>query len=181
VHAAVFALVVTLAALTAAACAKARAQTEPELPTLSPPPPPPRIIETYADEPLPTVEPSPAETALATPPARPPARPRAARPETAKPEPPRLEPERSDAPPLTLKLAPAVEARTEASIRSLIGQAGRDLQRVNYAALDRDGRAQYDAARRFMEQAEEALKNGNLPFAGKLADKAATMAGVLVR
>ena len=32
-----------------------------------------------------------------------------------------------------------------------------------------------------MEQAEEALKGGNLAFAGKLADKAATMAAVLVR
>ena len=56
-----------------------------------------------------------------------------------------------------------------------------DLQRVNYAALDADGRAQFDIARRFMQQADDALKGGNLPFAGKLADKAATMASVLVR
>ena len=62
-----------------------------------------------------------------------------------------------------------------------MGRAVRDLQRVNYAALDADGRAQFDTARRFMQQAEEALKGGNLAFAGKLADKAATMASVLVR
>ena len=52
---------------------------------------------------------------------------------------------------------------------------------MHYAALDADGRAQYDTARRFMHQAEEAMKSGNLAFAGKLADKAATMALVLIR
>ena len=75
-------------------------------------------------------------------------------------------------------------ARSRSQDRSVdpraAGRAQRDLQRVNYAALDADGRAQYDTARRFMEQAEEALKGGNLAFAGKLADKAATMGAVLV-
>ncbi len=177
-----FVLVVTLAAAITA-CAKARAQTEPAIPVLTPPPPPPRIVETYADEPLPTVEPSPVDTALATPPIRPPARPPAPRPEPPKTEPARTEPERpTPAPPaLTLKPAPGAEAKTEASIRMLMGRALRDLQRVNYAALDADGRAQYDTARRFMQQADDALRGGNLAFAGKLADKAATMAAVLVR
>ena len=78
-----------------------------------------------------------------------------------------------------MKPAPGAETKTEASIRDADGAAPRDLQRVNYAALDADGRAQYDTARRFMQQAEDALKGGNLAFAGKLADKAATMASVL--
>jgi hypothetical protein len=52
---------------------------------------------------------------------------------------------------------------------------------VNAGSLNADGRAQYDAARRFIQQAEEALKQRNVVFAGKLADKAATMASVLVR
>ena len=38
-----------------------------------------------------------------------------------------------------------------------------------------------DFTRRFIQQAEEALKSRNIVFAGKLADKAATMAAVLVR
>jgi hypothetical protein len=63
----------------------------------------------------------------------------------------------------------------------LLARASRDLQRVNYAALGADGRTQFDTARRFMQQAEDALKNGNLAYAGKLADKAATMGAVLVR
>ena len=82
---------------------------------------------------------------------------------------------------LTLKPGPGVQAQTEASIRALLDRAGQDLQRVNYAALNADGRTQYDTARRFQLQAEEALKGANLAFAGKLADKAATMAAVLVR
>ncbi|MGH9175462.1 MAG: hypothetical protein ACRD1H_13945 [Vicinamibacterales bacterium] len=153
------------------------------MPVLEPPPPPPRVVETYIDEPLPTVEPSPVDAALITPPSRPPTRPPAIRTEPAKPEPSRTEPDRptTTPPALTLKPAPGVEAKTEASIRELLARAARDLQRINYAALGADGRAQYDTARRFMQQAEEALKGGNLAFAGKLADKAATMGAVLVR
>jgi hypothetical protein len=104
------------------------------------------------------------------------------------PEPPKVEetpvmlerPENA-APAMTLKPGPSVQAQTEASIRALLDRAGRDLQRVNYAALDADGRTQFDTARRFKEQAEDALKGANLPYAGKLADKAATMASMLVR
>ena len=67
------------------------------------------------------------------------------------------------------------------AIRELIARATRDLARVNAASLNADGRAQVEAARRFLQQAEEALKARNVVFAGKLADKAATMAAVLVR
>jgi hypothetical protein len=62
-----------------------------------------------------------------------------------------------------------------------MSNASRDLARVNYGLLNQDGKAQYDTAKRFMQQADDALRNGNLLVAGKLADKAATMAAVLVR
>jgi hypothetical protein len=55
------------------------------------------------------------------------------------------------------------------------------LNRVNRTSLNADGKAQYDTALRFMQQAEQAMRAGNLVFAGKLADKSATMASVLVR
>ncbi len=84
-------------------------------------------------------------------------------------------------PALTLQPAPGARTKTETSIRALMSRTVQDLQRVNYAALDADGRAQFDTARRFLSQAEESLKGGNLAFAGKLADKAATMASVLMR
>jgi hypothetical protein len=140
------------------------------------------VVERFAVDPVPTVDPSPAEIALAPPPARTPPR-AVTRPEPVKPEPLRSEPERPAASgaALTLKPAPGVAAQTENSIRSLLERATRNLQRVNYAALNADGRAQFDTARRFMQQADEALKAGNLAFASKLADKAATMASVLVR
>ena len=154
------------------------------MPVLEPPPPPPRMVETYNDDPVPTLEPTPVDTALLIPtPPRPPSRPPAPRTEPAKPEPARTEPDRPAAAPpaLTLKPGPGMQAKTEASIRQLLDRASRDLGRVKYAELNADGRAQYDIARRFMQQAEDALKGGNLAFAGKLADKAATMGAVLVR
>jgi hypothetical protein len=178
-------LIVALVAGFGVGCAKARANTEPILlPELMPPPPPPRVVETLPEDPLPTIEPSPVESALLTPPTRTPP------PAPPKPEPPKTEtavvlPERPapTAPSLTLKPGPGVQAQTEASIRAMLDRAVRDLQRVsvNYAALNEDGRTQFDTARRFIQQAEEALKGANLAFAGKLADKAATMASVLVR
>jgi hypothetical protein len=176
-------LIVTLLIASGAACAKARANTEAVLiPELLPPPPPPRIVETFPVEPLPTIEPSPVESALATPPARLPAPP-PAKPEPTKTETAPVTPERpaAGAPTLTLKPGPGVHAQTEASIRALLDRALRDLQRVKYAALNADGRTQFDTARNFIQQGEEALKTANLAFAGKLADKAATMAAVLVR
>lgn len=175
-------LIVALVSASGAACATTRAHTEPILmPELIPPPPPPRVIETFP-EPLPTIGPSPVETALSTPPARVPAPP-PARPEPSKVEipPPQAEPPAPGAPSLTLKPGPGARAQTEASIRALLDSATRNLQRVNYAALNADGRAQYDQASRFRQQAEEQLKGANLTFAGLLADKAAMMASLLVR
>jgi hypothetical protein len=180
--------VVWLLAATAAGCAKVHARTEPEMPVLTPPPPPPRIIEPYEDDVTPPPPPERDNASLDTAPEPPPARPPAPRVDVpAKPEAPRTEPEpeperpATSPPTLTLKPAPGTESKTEGSIRALLSSASRDLSRVNYTSLNSDGRAQYDTARRFMQQAEEAMKAGNLVFAGKLADKSATMASVLVR
>lgn len=177
-----FVLIVTLVSVTAAGCAKVRANAVTELPVLSPPPPPPRIVERFPEEPVPTITPGPLDAALATPPAPLPERP-VTRTEAPKPEPAPAEPlpPASDTTSLTLKPGPGVAAQTEASIRTLLDTARQNLQRVNYAALNADGRAQFETARRFMQQSEDALKGGNLAFAGKLADKAAIMAAVLVR
>lgn len=174
-------LIAMLVSMSGIACTKARANTEIVMPELLPPPPPPRIVESFPIEPVPTIEPSPVESALSTLPARTPPR------VVTKPEPPKIEeqpvapPPPQTAPALTIKPGPSVQAQTEASIRALLDRAQRDLQRVNYAALNADGRAQFDTARGFMQQAQEALKTNNLAFAGKLADKAATMAAILVR
>lgn len=172
---------VLLTASLAACAAKAQVRTEVELPLLDPPPPPPRVVADYAPEP----EPIPLTPAVepATP-VRPTVRP--PRPEQ-KPEPTTTTPEPTEAvarphpPSLTLTPSPGSESQTAAAIRDLIGRATRDLARVNAASLNADGKAQYETARRFIEQAEDALRARNIVFAGKLADKAATMAAVLVR
>lgn len=172
--------IVLLTATLGACAAKAQVRTEVELPLLDPPPPPPRVVTSYQDEPEPLVIAPVAETV----PARPPGRP--ARTDT-KPEPPSTPEPAVDAarpaPPMSLTLTPSAgsEAQTAAAIRELMARATRDLARVNAASLSADGRAQVEAARRFLQQADEALKARNVVFAGKLADKAATMAAVLVR
>jgi hypothetical protein len=172
----------TLVLLTAslgACAAKAQVRAEVELPLLDPPPPPPRVVTSYEEKPAATPAAPVVETAAAKPPARP------ARPES-RPEPPAApDPvaEVAKPAPLSLTLTPSAgsEAQTAAAIRELMARATRDLGRVNVAALDADGRAQVDAARRFLQQADEALKARNVVLAGKAADKAATMAAVLVR
>jgi hypothetical protein len=53
------------------------------------------------------------------------------------------------------------------------------LARLEYRRLSPEGRSQFDQARRFSDQAEEALRDRNLPYAATLADKAATLAAQL--
>ena len=170
-----------LAAALGACAAKAQVRNEIEVPLLDPPAPPPRVVVTYA-EPEPPPEPPPVETAV--PPKPVPRPPRAVQ----QPDPVETPPEpvvAATKPPspgaLTLTPTPGSEAQTVAAIRSLMERAQRDLQRVNAGALNHDGRAQLDQARRFLQQADEALKVRNIVFAGRLADKAATMAAILVR
>jgi hypothetical protein len=179
-----FVLLVGLTASLGACAAKAQARTETvEMPVLDPPPPPPRVVASYPVE----AETAPPVAAVVetTAPPRPPVR--TQRPE--RPEPsaqsapePVQEPSRAGSTPsLTLTPSPGTETQTAAAISNLIARAARDLSRVNPASLNADGRSQFDTARRFLQQAEEALKARNIVFAGKLADKAATMAAVLVR
>lgn len=62
-----------------------------------------------------------------------------------------------------------------------MADAARDLSRIDYRVLSADAKAQYDVAKRFSEQAEEALKAKNFVFAGQLADKAAALAALLLK
>lgn len=176
-------LAVVLVALSTGAGCAARAQApmaEPAaLPELLPPPPPPRIVAIYVAPEVPApieVPPSPEPAVPSRPQPRPAAPP---------PAPPAAPAEEAPAPPpppaLTLTPAPGVDAKTEASIRTLLSQVARDLARVNAPGLSADGRTQLEAARRFVQQSEDALKARNLVYAGKLADKAAAMAAVLAR
>jgi hypothetical protein len=177
------AFVCALAALAASGCAKAQATAAPTMPALAPPDSPTRIVAEY--EPDPPLPAEPVAAGTVTPPSRPTRPPRrdAPRPdplpdESQGPPPAAVAP----TPPQALALqTPAAASKADLSIRELLARASRDLSRLDYRTLDADRRMQFDTARGFMEQADDALKARNLPFAGKLADKAATMAAALVR
>ena len=67
----------------------------------------------------------------------------------------------------------------ERGIRASLQHASSDLNRVDYRALNRDARNQYDTAKRFVAQADAAIRTKNLVFAKNLAEKAATIAAQL--
>ena len=156
-------------------CVHAGAKTLPSSPPLDVPAPPPRIV-------LPLAEAPPPQTVL--PPDEPRRPPAAARPRPAAPadtpraaeEPPKPTPA---APPAatTLQTTPAAEqGEVERAIRATMARAGADLNRIDYRALNADARTQYDTAKRFIQQADDAIRMKNLPFAKNLADKAAGLA-----
>jgi len=168
-------------------CARAQAKITPDGP-LEMPAPPAREVEPIESEPPPPVplaqEPArntparPRPTPTPTPPRTEAPRPEPARPETqpveAKPveDPPR--------PPTTLQTTPpTAEGEVERLIRASIAKANADLNRVDYRALNNDARNQYDTAKRFIRQADDAMRAKNLVFAKSVADKAAALAAQL--
>jgi outer membrane biosynthesis protein TonB len=176
-----------LVALAVGGCAKAHAKTQPEPIALDVPLPPARVIAPPApDEPLspPVTEPparqeKPAHSAPSH------AEPRTETPHAdRKAEPPPVPEPVKPAPaspaPTLQQAMPASPVEVERQVRDQIALAQRDLGRVDYGGLSADGKSQYDTAKRFIEQADQALKEKNLVLAGKLAEKAAGLAGVLV-
>jgi hypothetical protein len=171
-------------------CAHGQAKTIVELPPLDMPSAPPRIVEavepqqpavvSLPDEQRTSLRPRPAAPAQRTTDAQRPAEPPkpeqpvADQPPAAQ-EPPKIPPQ------TTLQTTPTQrEGEVERHVRILIAQAMNDLNRVNYQALNVDARNQYDTAKRFATQAEEALRARNLVFASNLADKAAALAAQLL-
>jgi hypothetical protein len=184
------ALHLLLCAVLAAGCAKARAEAVPDGPPLAVPEPPARVF-VPVDDPLPTaaVTPDPTPTtAPATPPRSAPRRPATANAtpdsEASRPAEPSVPPPTAQVPPVqppALRTQPAAaDATAERTVRDTIARATRDINRVDYGRLSVAGREQYEQSKRFSLQAEQALKDRNLPYAVTLADKAATLAAELL-
>lgn len=178
-------LAIAAAALTAA-CATPRAQVRAEPPPpLVVPVPPPRIIlppdpalPAVADVPEPLVEPPPPR----------PSRPASARTETARAEDRPADagnggrvPGAGDGASAQAPTEVRPEEAADVALRRQLEQAFQDLQRVDYAMLSNDLKAQYDTARRFIVLGEQALKERNRLFAATLADKANAIATSLLR
>lgn len=175
----------------ASGCVKARANTTPDAPLDMPVPPPREVEATEADAPAPV--PLVAEPARALPPRPrpappPPREPRAEpKPDAVKPEPLKPDtvpdakpPEEQPHPPTTLQTTPATaEGELERNVRATLTRATNDLNRIDYRGLNDDARMQYDTAKRFIRQADDAVKAKNLVFAKNLADKAVVIAAQL--
>jgi hypothetical protein len=172
---------VCLGATLATGCARARANTVPSLPPLDVPEPPPRVLipvavategpppEPVPEEPLqPAAPPPPRRTASPQPAAQP-------------PKPAEEPPQPAAAPATALQTTPPAEqGEAERAIRATMARASGDLNKVDYRALNAGARTQYDTAKRFIEQAEDAIRLKNLLFARNLADKAAVLAAELL-
>ena len=172
-----FAILVLLLA-TVGCGARAEVRTPTDVPMLVPAPPPDRLIVPVPERPtLPDPEPPAAGTPVSSPPVRP--QPPARSNPPASPPPP-TPPTGGASPPAVLSTT-ANTADFERRIREQLRRAEADLAQVNRQLLGSNAKAQYDAARGFIRQCEDALKVRNLVFAGQLADKAATMAELLRR
>jgi hypothetical protein len=161
-------------------CRRPPVQTVPPMPALEVPPAPPRNVE-------PTEAQAPAPVPLVDAPTRTVERPRVVVPSAQrertepKPEPP-IEPVRVDdeRPAATLQTTTTDrESDVERRIRGLLQAASTDLNRIDYRKLNPDPQLQYDTAKSFIRQSEEALKSKNLVLAQTMAEKAATLASQL--
>jgi len=152
---------------------RVRANTLPS-PPLDVPAPPPRIV-LPAEAEAPPPQPGPPDEPRRAPAPRPrPAAPADA--PRASEEPPKPPPTAPTAT-TTLQTTPAAEqGEVERAIRATMTRATAELNRIDYRALNANARTQYDTAKRFIEQAEDAIRMKNLPFAKNLADKAAALA-----
>lgn len=175
--------------LVCSGCLRAHAKTAPALPDapLVVPPAPDRDIETADVEAPPPPPPEPAPEPPRTLPPRP--RPAPVR-EQPRAEPPKQEPPPAETPrpaeepprgaSTTLQTTPATaEGELERGVRATLMRATSELNRIDYRGLNADAKLQYDAAKRFIRQADDAMRSKNLVFAKNLADKAATIADQL--
>jgi hypothetical protein len=170
--------------LTGAGCVTSRAQIPEPPPTLVVPPVPPRAIEppVIVEPPIepPPVEPPPAPVATNKPP-RP-------RPAADKPEPKQDPPPDSGAtvptpPPVAPLRSAATPSGPEATrqIREILETTQKMLDKVDPATLEKsdDRKGNFEQAKAFLRQADEALKKEELTQARSFAERAQNIAKLL--
>ena len=167
-------LALCVGAVGVASCGKVQAKTPAPMPTLTMPEPPSRlVVPVNLDPPLPPPaadKPAPVTTS---------------RPAGARPSPtPAATPAPTPAPPVpdapVLQTAVSL-GQLETKARDSLEKAKKDLSRVKRDTLGRDAQDQFDSASRFIAQATEAIAAKNFVYAASCADKAATLAGLLVK
>lgn len=186
-----WAAVTCLGVVSLAACAKKPVMVQADPPPLEVPIVPPRMLGPVAVEDLPvqTVEapePAPVRTGGRTRPAgknndpvvkvEPP-------PDATKPAESNGDPAGTAAtvePAPLLRTDTADDAEVARKVRETLGRANENLNKANYNNLNAGAKSQFDTARRFIAQSEEALKGHSLTFARYLADKAETLSASLL-
>jgi len=175
------AAVVLVAASSLAACHKVPVHVPAPVPSLNVPVPDMRLVI-----PSPPVE---APVEVQTPPdpppvSAPPPRTRESSPSRpAQPPPtppPATNPPAAEAQPPVLQTTAKV-GEQEKRVQDLLASAERDLGRINSRELTREGQAQFGYAQQFVRQAKGALEMKNYVRAVELADRAATLAAMLVK
>jgi hypothetical protein len=180
-------LALSLAGLvTSVGCASVQAKGKPaDAPALNVPPPPPRIIEPAEVPPepvteLPAAPPAPSRSTTTRPALPKPEVPKAAetKPAEAKPDPP-VEPlpPPPAPPPAQLRTPQTADANsTTKAVRTTIDTAWGILNGVDFGHLSDARKKAYNDAKLLLQQAEDALKAGNLTIAQGVANKGETLA-----
>ncbi len=161
------------------ACTKVRAEMPTPPAALHVPEAPARINVPVDPVPLPPPDPPPPATVdkPASPPVASTTRPRPA-PTPTPATPPAGQPPASDPPPAPVRLG---QADAEKRAQDRLATAEREIKRVKRDALPRDAQEQHDSATRFIRMAKNAMTARNYVFAYYCADKAATLAELLVK
>ncbi len=180
------ALVLAVTSACASATAKGKSK---DAPPLNVPPAPARIIEPGPEplpEPvgeLPTTPASPSTGAPKSNRSREPVRPPEPKPNEPKPVEPAATPEPAPVtappaqPPAQLRTPQTADTSNAAkTVRTTIDKASELLNGIDYRVLSNVRKKAYDDAKRFIQQAEQGLKEGNLVFAQAVAVKAETLA-----
>jgi hypothetical protein len=181
-------IVLAFAVVSSSACVTTKAATEKKEPLIVPPAPP-RVIAPLPEpedeavtggerEPVPQL---PRQSRTAPRESAPRSEPKPPQQGTPAPAEAEIKPAPTPPPPV----APAPELRTidtpdaakaTRQVRDLMERAGRTLAQIDYGKLAKASQLQYDMAKRFIEQSEEALKAKNFTAAQLMAEKAATIA-----
>jgi outer membrane biosynthesis protein TonB len=170
------------------ACASAQAKAPTEKPALEVPPVPPRTVDPPLPPPPEAVAPLPATTEQPPSPTTPRNKPQTrepnrepAKPPDSKPEPPPVEPPppapaAASVPPLRTPDTPAASDAAARAGRDAIDRVRKTLESVDYRLLKPALQKEYENAKQFLVQSEDALKVGNYELARSLADKAERIA-----
>lgn len=173
-------LLVCAVAVAAAGCGGARAQVIEDQPTLAVPPVPARTIEPVLPVEPPAIEPVPNLSPLPPAPSKPKPLPRA----ETKPEPkPEAPPEATAG--ASANPAPVEPLRTATTpsgpealrqVKEALARTESVLSKVDYQKLSADRRANYEAVKGYMQQAEDALRKEDFTQARMFAIRAENIA-----